>query len=949
MVHCEFVWDSLSAVTTGLHNERIWLKSEDVAEGIELMEATLADLDENKRVWVEPDVSMVIDTAGLNNGCLRVKSLNIKDGGAVIVPANVILEVVEPFNAAMGSSVKGPGKLNLLGGLDWSQVDSLDLPVATLENVRLNADATIEVPAGRQLAIHGNLEFPVDTAMTLKGRVSMIGPGTRTISGHASRVEHMSIELCSESDCITVEMDTLIVNDRLSLLKGELNMDGHVLRFQSDTTGTGMLDAVPAEATLRGAAADEVVQARVERYIAPSDAGYTFSGFTLFSNPIEGAIVSDLVGIDGFYVTGISGSPWPNTYASVLFWDETTSSLVVPESMETPLSGQGGIWIALGGSNHPTMTLEGPLRNHDEDYVWTMPLTRSPGAEEQYRGWNLVQNPFQGQLDWGEILEANPAIEDHYAIYDTQQRKFQSYGTWTLDSLQVNGSQYIQPGNSFWVRLDVNHSAEDIQIPASAIDNAAEGDAFVRSDEEDERVVVAVENVFGVNYMMVRVADDGTLSYTSRKDASFLPSTSVKAGQMAVYADGQYYISKQLPREAELPLHVVSRANMETTMRVVKAPDGLCGSIVDEVTGMTLPLIVGEEMVFTLPEHVADSARFMLSLRDFARTEAEMPSCPDTEDGKVRVHVGEGVTANLSLMDPGGAFLAQQFGVEEVGEFNMVQPGSYTVVVTGVSGTTCPKSQREVLVPPGEQPELLGLDWTASPCNAAPVELEFELYGGGTFGWSLNDDDGVVLQGAGSGEVGIVDLPAGNYALDVDHACLQAWVEIAAIDPDAPVLSWDGNEVVVAAESGEAVLEATFTGTADAYRWYLDGAMIAQDVAMSAIVSGEGNYDVVLEAERNGCVNQEILTFTVVSSLRGEEEAGWNVSARPAGWLVQSETGWKSLQWSLVDGTGRLVATAKEAEGHQLVLDYPMTAGVYHLVLRTDSHQTAIQVLAVQH
>jgi len=253
------------------------------------------------------------------------------------------------------------------------------------------------------------------------------------------------------------------------------------------------------------------------------------------------------------------------------------------------------------------------------------------------------------------------------------------------------------------------------------------------------------------------------------------------------------------------------------------------------------------------------------------------------------------------------------------------------------------------LVPPGEQPELLGLDWTESPCNATPVELEFELYGGGTFGWSLSDEEGVVLQGAGSGEVVLADLPPGHYALDVDHACLQEWTEIAAVDPSAPVLSWSGNEVVVAAESGESLLEATFTGTADVYRWYLDGAMIGEDGPLSTTVMEEGTYSVVLEAERNGCVNQATLTFTVVSSLRGEAEAGWNVSVLPGGWLVQSETAWNALEWSLVDGTGRLVASAQLAEGHQVLLDYPSTAGVYHLILRTDSRQAVIPVLAIQH
>ena len=86
-----------------------------------------------------------------------------------------------------------------------------------------------------------------------------------------------------------------------------------------------------------------------------------------------------------------------------------------------------------------------------------------------------------------------------------------------------------------------------------------------------------------------------------------------------------------------------------------------------------------------------------------------MPSCPEALDGRVEVHVGEGVTANMSLLNSDGVVLDQLIGVEEVAEFVSVAPGDYSVIVTGTAGTTCPKSQREGSVPPGEGPGLLGL------------------------------------------------------------------------------------------------------------------------------------------------------------------------------------------------------------------------------------------------
>ena len=947
-------WDSLSAVTTGLHSERIWLKSEDFNEEILLMEATPAYLDSSKRVWVEPGVSLVIDSAGLNNGCLRVKSLHIKDGGAVIVPANTVLEVLEPFNAAMGSAVKGPGKLHLLGGLDWSQSDSLDLPVATLENVRLDADAAIEVPNGRQLAIHGNLEFPQDVAVTLAGRVSMIGPGTRTITGHSSKVEHLSVELCSENDCITVEMDTLIVNERLSLLKGEMNMDGHTLEFESDTSGTGKLDAIPAEASLRGAASQLAVAAKVNRYVAPGPSTW---GWTLFSgSSLEGMVVSDLNGTDDFYTSGWPSSDYPSSTSTVQFWNEQTGSIAYPQGDNTPLDTLGGCWVVLYPTQSPTFKLSGQLRSHDLDASKSVTITRSvyesgiwTGSnvtDSSQGGWNMVPNPYQARLDWHLIQAENAdVVEDQYLIFNTDTRDFQRYSAGGLDSLQINGNRYIEPGNSFWVRLREGESSGTFVVPAAAIDNASTGGSFVRSDEEDQVILLELENEFGSDYVRLLVSEQGDLGYVHGPDISYRGSSS-QIGKIALFAENNLYASKALPRSFECPVYVKSSGQSAITMRVIKAPTDICGGVMDAVSGQVLNLIPGEEMSFTMAQSVSDYGRFMLSVHDFARAEAFMPSCPESSDGKVAVHVGEGVTANMALLDLEGALLDQLLGVQEQADFTAVNPGDYTVVVTGTSGTTCPKSQREVSVPPGEQPELLGLEWTDSPCNEVPVDLHFELYGGGTFGWTLFDVEGVTQQGMGSGEMTVSELAPGAYALDVSHACLQEFVEFEAVDLNAPVLDWEGDELLVVGNSGEATLQAAFTGAADAYRWYYGDVLVAEDGPLSMMVEGEGDFEVVLEAERNGCSAEQALTFTVVSSLRGEVVGEWSVAALTEGWLVQSEWPWNSLHWSLMDGAGRLVESSHQSEGEQLMLIYPPAAGVYQLVMQTELERKVFSLVS---
>ena len=97
------------------------------------------------------------------------------------------LEVMDPFNAAFGGAVKGPGKLKLSGGIDWSTLDTT-LVVSTLRGIALDADHPIQVPPGKQLALKGDIDFPEDVSIVLGGQVNLIGSANRAIRGKSPRV-----------------------------------------------------------------------------------------------------------------------------------------------------------------------------------------------------------------------------------------------------------------------------------------------------------------------------------------------------------------------------------------------------------------------------------------------------------------------------------------------------------------------------------------------------------------------------------------------------------------------------------------------------------------------------------------------------------------------------------------------------------------------------------------
>ena len=142
-------------------------------------------------------------------------------------------------------------------------------------------------------------------------------------------------------------------------------------------------------------------------------------------------------------------------------------------------------------------------------------------------------------------------------------------------------------------------------------------------------------------------------------------------------------------------------------------------------------------MEFILSSHEAPADRFTIHSEPFAVATGLAPECADSEAGMVIVELGE-VVADLTVIDyetlDVEAVLGAVTGHVEI----PVTPGEYSILVDASEETSlCRGGRRQVIVFPGEEPELLGLEPQPAECNVGLAALEFELYGGGQFQTSL--------------------------------------------------------------------------------------------------------------------------------------------------------------------------------------------------------------------
>ena len=574
----------------------------------------------------------------------------------------------------------------------------------------------------------------------------------------------------------------------------------------------------------------------------------------------------------------------------------------------------------------------------------------------------MVYNPYQARLDWDAVIDGNSnsaVIEDQFLIFDTQDRRFRRYGKtnsdvqWSNDTEAGEDSiamQYVNPGQGFWVRVKDGVSSGTVTLDPSMIDNDGSAVGFIRNAEEGVlEVLLEVENENGATRMVLRFGADGSAEEYRDGDMSYLGS-STQLGESAVVIGDQKYVAKRLPLEAfDGELFVRSRANMASAIRVVEVlgVPGICAHIEDHVTGEVMVLEEGAELAFTLPAHQAEEGRFTLHSVPFGSVEGRSPDCPNSEAGTIVMELGDAVAdvtvTNYETMEVAAA-LYQETGTVEV----PMAPGEYAVMVDAYEGTSlCRGGRRQVVIAPGEQPELLGVEALPSDCNAGMASLEFELYGSGDYQTELmQGNTSVWSETLPAGEHTLEGIDPGEYILTVQHACLEAYEFVSLLDDDEVNVEAEYVGFVQAESNGGAWLEAACpvceTGIGIGYTWLLDGEEVMSDHPLEVRVEQMGTYSLELVTYGFECDASESFEITVGKYLevRATDLEWLGVHAGHLGVRFTEE--WSGVAYNWYDATGRCVEKGQmgSAAGEVFVA-VPNARGWMVLEIRSARGETA--------
>ena len=876
-------------------------------------------------------------------GSYTLGGLTLESGAELEIPDGLTL-TVDGDVLYKGGTVSGTGRLIVKGEMELAA----GVTNVELHDFTFGVGGQLDLTQGAVLKINGDLT--IDDGSLISGKIELMGSSAQTVTGLDVRFDTLRVE----SAGVTFGADARI-SGVLDIDQGVVEMDGNVLTFSSDVNGTGMLDLIADGSSLEdnSTGALQPVSAVVKRFIAPDGDGTTNWGYTLFGSALEGATIGDFASATDFYYSGVAGSDYPTSTSTVSFWSEKKGGFVYPTTPNTPLDTLGGLFLLAYGSQTPTLHSSGTLRNHTTSGVVNLPVTRTPASS--YDGWNLIYNPFQAKLDWDEIADYGSngsLIEDQYLVFDTQARIFKLYSEST--PALNNAPQYIMPGQGFWVRM--NHQTDTtgtLSIPSAAIEVGGGDGAFIRSEnlgDFEAHFTVELENEYGTGTAVLRIGEQGAVEYVPGHDLSFRGGAGAYPGEIAVMSGDWLCSAKAVPTNATMDLYVKSKANVETTMRVVGFTEEaeVCVTITDTETGEVIVSRVGDEMTFTLPSHQAEAGRFVLQVVSSAAVATRPPSCPELDNGRVQVTLGDDPT-NVLLTDGGDNVLDQIIGATGSASFEDLAPGEYGLVVAG-PGMLCGTERRSFTVTPGEQPELLGLGWEVPACNAGEVSLDFELYGSGDFVSSLRlGNEAVWSNVEEGGEVSLGGLEPGTYALEVEHLCLEETVVLDLYDPAAVTAEADYNAMVIMDPVGGTALEALSTCIGEeTYRWVVDGEVVGEDEPLFHPVDVVGGHVVELEAWNGTCSDIIELPFLVVNWNEARIlEAPVTVREDATHWTFVFGRDLGATQLRMTDAAGRMVwsGQVQAEEGYVYRIARPDVAGTYLMQVIGDGGQWGLPLL----
>lgn len=695
------------------------------------------------------------------------------------------------------------------------------------------------------------------------GSFNFFGPGSgRSISG-SSEFFNVSINIPDETITLSNNNDLW---GSLSLINGNLDVNGNTLTLRSDASTTAAVTTVE-----NGAVVGNVT---VERYIQGG-----VNSWRNLGTSVSGATIQDWN--EHFTTTGFPGSDFPNwpspanRFVSLKSYDETDLGdreigWDSPTGTANVIGDGQGFWMYLGGSELPnTVDATGTLITGEQ----TLNLDYTPSLGAFHDGWNLVSNLYAATIDWDSPDFGRTGLEDAIWIWNQDVQQYGSY----INGVSLHSvTNEIAHSQSFWVHAESASPTLTFRESIKSVNNDA---AWIKTQDAIEQGIIRIA-IEGNGYQDETVLvfnENATINYEGTHDAMKFNSINEAAPNISTVAfneDENYELGINAVPLSELesfsiPLNALVGEVGEYTLStnsIENVANSTCIYIEDLETGEVMLVAEDESLTVELDTAVTNDARFMIHVSGPIAVSSVNNSCSGSEDGLIVAQgSGEGPWT-YTWSDVSGEILKVTENTFTADTLNNLNAGEYFVEVSGSSEICGTRNESVMIYDPSELSVPFTFD--APSCNISNQgQLTATLLGGaGNWTVSLFNDEFSSETEIENGVAVFEGLAAGNYTLIAQNDCGVVEQSVALFDENGVMADFTLSDDEVMLTEGGLVTTTNTSSNGVIYYWNMGDGSEYFTTEVEHSYSAPGQYTIEMYAINDFCEDFTSKTLTVVDN-----------------------------------------------------------------------------------
>ena len=436
----------------------------------------------------------------------------------------------------------------------------------------------------------------------------------------------------------------------------------------------------------------------LNRYI---DAGLT--NWRFFSFPVNGEQLEEID--DDLITTGPLGSDfpgwippsWSTVFYSLEYYDESVSGsgdlgfTGYTNMTYNPQPGEGmRIWSGDSYVNTDAFSLDWTGSPNAGDY--DLPVSYTNSGDSDSDGWCLVGNPYFCTIDWDDsdwVKSSN--ISDAIYIWDADLNTYATY----IGGVGTNGgSQYIAPGQAFFVKVSASSPSPQLTVSEQC---KYENDVAFRNQVADIiRFRICGDNA--CDESVLRFSENASFGFDQNYDAQKLSADFWNAPQISQGFEGENYSINSIPYLTEsivIPLNCQSNYSQNYNLEIVGIEDfgeDYCIVLEDVMLGEYIHLVSDTSYAFDMEDALLEN-RFNLLIFPSPQSSTVDISCFGLTDGQIFIE--SPMESDFVWTNDQGEILQTTSG-QSNDQLSGLAAGTYQVQVDHFA--TCPSSLESIVI-----------------------------------------------------------------------------------------------------------------------------------------------------------------------------------------------------------------------------------------------------------